>query len=1055
MLLTDKQADRYLSHGALRQAVRDAYRMDEEACLTERLGQARLEAAARDRIEERARQLVVEVRKDRVKSSGIDAFMHEYELSSREGVVLMCMAEALLRIPDDETADALIKDKIGGANWESHLGHSESWFVNASTWALMLTGRIVGDDGKSAEQDWRGTMRKLVQRSGEPVIRKAVNQAMRVMGRQFVMGRKIEEALDRAKGNESKGYRYSYDMLGEAARTMADADRYFKSYSTAIEKIGKAAKGRGVIEAPGISVKLSALHPRYEFGQEDRTLDELIPRLLELCRKAKDYDIGLCIDAEECDRLDLSMEAIEAAATDPSLAGWNGLGLAVQAYQKRAYPFIKWLASVAKKGQRRMMVRLVKGAYWDTEVKRAQELGMSDYPVFTRKVSTDVSYLACARLLLTEQEAFYPCFATHNAHTLSAIAEMAGNRSDFEYQRLHGMGDALYDQVVSKAGKGGYPVRIYAPVGSHEDLLAYLVRRLLENGANTSFVNRIVDEQMPIAEIVADPLREAERLSPVRHAQIPMPENLFGPGRRNSQGFDITDIPTLMNLRDGMSLAEREPWSAAPLVGGVPVKGKAHAVYNPADSSQRIGEVIDTTADIARDAFERALRAQILWDDTPAGARADALEKAADLYEQHGARLMAIVMREAGKTLNDAIAELREAVDFLRYYAVRARMEFAQPEVLPGPTGEIDEISLHGRGVFLCISPWNFTLAIFTGQVSAALAAGNAVLAKPAEQTPLIAYEAVKLLHAAGVPVDALHLLPGDGPTIGNAILSDLRLGGVAFTGSTATARLINRTLAERDGPIIPLIAETGGQNAMIVDSSALPEQVTRDVVISSFQSAGQRCSALRVLYIQEDVADKQIAMIAGAMKELRVGDPAWLSTDLGPVIDAEARSNLNAHIAELSKSKKAKKVGETPMETQCDKGTFVAPIAFEILGIEMLEQEHFGPILHIVRYKASQLDAVVDAINGTGFGLTCAIHSRIDETIGRVLKRLKVGNAYVNRNQIGAIVGVQPFGGEGLSGTGPKAGGPRYLHRFACERTVSVDTTAAGGNASLMTLEA
>ncbi|MDF1749468.1 MAG: bifunctional proline dehydrogenase/L-glutamate gamma-semialdehyde dehydrogenase PutA, partial [Alphaproteobacteria bacterium] len=717
MLLTDKQADRYESHSALRQAVREAYRMDEEACLTERLGQAKLEAAARDRIEERARQLVVEVRKDRVKSSGIDAFMHEYELSSREGVVLMCMAEALLRIPDDETADALIKDKIGGANWESHLGHSESWFVNASTWALMLTGRIVGDDGKAVEQDWRGTMRKLVQRSGEPVIRKAVNQAMRVMGRQFVMGRKIEEALDRAKGNESKGYRYSYDMLGEAARTMEDADRYFKAYGAAIDKIGKAAKGRGVIEAPGISVKLSALHPRYEFGQEDRTLNELIPRLLDLCRKAKEYDIGLCIDAEECDRLDLSMEAIEAAATDQSLDGWNGLGLAVQAYQKRAYPFIKWLASVAKKGKRRLMVRLVKGAYWDTEVKRAQELGMSDYPVFTRKVSTDVSYLACARLLLTEQDAFYPCFATHNAHTLSAIAEMAGNRSDFEYQRLHGMGDALYDQVVSKAGKGGYPVRIYAPVGSHEDLLAYLVRRLLENGANTSFVNRIVDEQMPIAEIVADPLREAERLSPVRHPQIPMPENLFGPGRRNSEGFDITDIPTVLKLRAGMAAAEQEPWSAAPLVGGAPMKGKAHAVYNPADSGQRIGEVVDSTAETARDAFERALRAQSLWDDTPAGARADALEKAADLYEKHGPRLMAIVMKEAGKTLNDAIAELREAVDFLRYYAVRARMEFAAPETLPGPTGEIDEISLHGRGVFLCISPWNFPLAIFTGQV--------------------------------------------------------------------------------------------------------------------------------------------------------------------------------------------------------------------------------------------------------------------------------------------------------------------------------------------------
>ncbi len=1055
MLLTDQQADRHQSMSDLRAAVRAAYRMDEETCLKERLRQAQLDAPARDRIEERARQLVVEVRKDRVKSSGIDAFMHEYELSSREGVVLMCMAEALLRIPDAETADALIKDKIGGANWESHLGQSESWFVNASTWALMLTGRVVGGDEQGGDQDWRGVMRKLVHRSGEPVIRKAVNQAMRVMGRQFVMGRKIDEALDRAKGHEAKGYRYSYDMLGEAARTMADAERYFVAYSNAIDKIGKAAKGRGPVEAPGISVKLSALHSRYEFGQEDRVFNELIPRLLDLCRKAKEYDIGLCVDAEETDRLDISMDAIEAAATDPSLAGWDGFGLAVQAYQKRAYPLIEWLAAVAKQGKRRLMVRLVKGAYWDTEVKRAQELGMSDYPVFTRKVSTDVSYLACARLLLTEQEAFYPCFATHNAHTLAAVAEMAGNRSDFEYQRLHGMGDALYDQVVSKAGKGGYPVRIYAPVGSHEDLLAYLVRRLLENGANTSFVNRIVDEQMPIAEIVADPLREAERLNPVRHAQIPMPDSLFGPGRKNSEGHDITDVPTLLRLREGMAAAERELWISAPLVGGVPVKGVERDVFSPADKGRRIGQVVDTSAETAKEAFERALRAQSLWDDTPAGRRAEVLERAADLYETHGPRLMAIAMREAGKTLNDAIAELREAVDFLRYYAVRARMEFSKPEALPGPTGEIDEISLHGRGVFFCISPWNFPLAIFTGQVSAALAAGNAVLAKPAEQTPLIAYEAVKLLHLAGVPVDALHLLPGDGPTIGNALLSDPRLGGVAFTGSTDTARLINRKLAERDGPIIPLIAETGGQNAMIVDSSALPEQVTRDVVISSFQSAGQRCSALRCLFVQEDVADKQIAMIAGAMKELRVGDPAWLSTDLGPVIDAEAKAALNAHIAALSASKEAKKVGESPLPAECDTGTFVAPVAFEIQGIETLEKEHFGPVLHIVRFKASQLDAVVDAINGTGFGLTCAIHSRIDETIARILKRLKVGNAYVNRNQIGAIVGVQPFGGEGLSGTGPKAGGPRYLHRFASERTVSIDTTAAGGNASLMTLEA
>jgi len=629
---------------------------------------------------------------------------------------------------------------------------------------------------------------------------------------------------------------------------------------------------------------------------------------------------------------------------------------------------------------------------------------------------------------------------------------MAGNRDDFEYQRLHGMGDALYDQVVGKVGSDGYPVRIYAPVGSHEDLLAYLVRRLLENGANSSFVNRIVDEKLPIRDIVTDPLREAGKLTPVRHPQIPMPADLFGAERVNSDGLDITDAPAILSLRDGMADATADPWHAAPLVGGPPVSGPAHEVVSPADHRVVVGQVTDATADIAKKAFERALRAQPLWDDMPAGERATILERAADLYEEHGARLMAIVMREAGKTLNDAIAELREAVDFLRYYAVRARAEFSQPLALPSPTGERDEISLHGRGVFLCISPWNFPLAIFTGQISAALAAGNAVLAKPAEQTPIIAYEAIKLLHAAGVPGDALHLLPGDGPEIGGAILPDPRLGGVAFTGSTATARLINRVLAERDGPIVPLIAETGGQNAMIVDSSALPEQVTRDVLISSFQSAGQRCSALRCLYVQEDVADKQIEMITGAMKELKVGDPAYLSTDVGPVIDAEAKDALDTHVAEMKKSKTL--LFETAVGDDCDNGTFVAPAAFEIGSIGELDREHFGPILHVVRFKSSDLDRVIDEINATGYGLTCSIHSRVDDTVARVLRRLKVGNAYVNRNQIGAIVGVQPFGGEGLSGTGPKAGGPRYLYRFAAERTVSIDTTAAGGNASLMTLE-
>ncbi|RED44675.1 bifunctional proline dehydrogenase/L-glutamate gamma-semialdehyde dehydrogenase PutA [Aestuariispira insulae] len=1038
--------------GALRQKIRDAYRMDETECLKERLAQADLPAEQRDRIEAKARKLVTTVRKDRVKSSGIDAFMHEYELSSQEGVVLMCLAEALLRIPDADTADALIKDKIGGANWEQHLGHSESLFVNASTWALMLTGRVVNLNKQAEGGEWGGVLKRLVQRSGEPVIRQAVMKGMKILGRQFVMGRTINEALKRAKDKEALGYRYSYDMLGEAARTMEDAERYFEEYANAIHAIGKAANGRGCIEAPGVSVKLSALHPRYEFGQEERVRKELLPRLIELCQLAADYDIGLCIDAEEADRLDLSLDLIEAVAEHSSLKNWQGLGLAIQAYQKRCAPLIDWLTELARRTKRRLMVRLVKGAYWDTEIKRAQEMGLDGYPVFTRKVNTDVSYLACAKKLLSAPEAFYPCFATHNAHTLAAIMEMAGTNGAFEFQRLHGMGDALYDQVVGKEGKG-YPVRIYAPVGSHEDLLAYLVRRLLENGANSSFVNRIVDESAPIREIIADPLAEAPRNMPSYHPRIPLPADLFGKNRRNAAGYDVTSPDELSPLKAEMEEEVAETFRACPLIGGAEMRGHESKILNPANHAEVVGIVQEADADQAVDALNRALKAKPHWDDKGADARADILNTAADLFEKQGPRLMALTMKEAGKTLNDAVAELREAVDFLRYYANRARADFAAPMPLPGPTGEENRISLHGRGVFLCISPWNFPLAIFTGQVAAALAAGNAVLAKPAEQTPLIAYEAVKILLQAGVPGEILHLLPGDGPTIGNALLSDPRLGGVAFTGSTETARLINRKLAERDGPIVPLIAETGGQNAMIVDSSALPEQVTRDVLISSFQSAGQRCSALRILFVQDDIADKLIEMIKGAMEELHVNDPQYLSSDIGPVIDADARDILVKHAERMDKEAKLLKAVAAPKNRP--EGTYFEPRMYEIESLSQLQREVFGPILHVVRFKASQLDKVIEDINATGYGLTFAIHSRIEEKVAYICKNLHVGNAYVNRNQIGAIVGVQPFGGEGLSGTGPKAGGPRYLHRFAAERTISIDTTAAGGNASLMSLEA
>jgi RHH-type proline utilization regulon transcriptional repressor/proline dehydrogenase/delta 1-pyrroline-5-carboxylate dehydrogenase len=977
--------------------------------------------------------------------------MAEYELSSDEGIVLMCLAEALLRIPDADTADRLIRDKIGGADWESHFGASESLFVNASTFALMLTGKVVNLDSEQAARDFRGTLGRLVGRSGEPVIRKAVTQGMRILGRQFVMGRTIKEALSRARDSEKQGYRYSYDMLGEAARTMADADRYFDSYAAAIKAIGKAAAGRGPIEAPGISVKLSALHPRYEYAQQGRVMAELVPRLNELAAMAKGADIGFCVDAEEADRLDLSLDVIEAVSGDPALAGWNGFGLAVQAYLKRGLPLIDWLADMARRHRRRLMVRLVKGAYWDSEIKWSQELGLADYPVFTRKASTDVSYIACARRLFASADAFYPQFATHNAHTLATVIELSGGGRDYEFQRLHGMGDELYDQIVGKQGMD-IPCRIYAPVGGHEDLLAYLVRRLLENGANSSFVNRIVDEDTSIDDIVADPVALTAATTPRPHPGIPRPAGLYGESRPNSAGIDLNDPAVLAPLAAAMAETEAESWQAGPIVGGRMNSNNARPATNPADRRLAIGHVADAAPFDIEAAVDLAVASQKGWGEAGAETRAAALENAADLYESHTAELMAIACREGGKTANDGIAEVREAVDFLRYYAGLARADFSGPVELPGPTGERNEISLHGRGVFLCISPWNFPLAIFTGQVAAALAAGNSVLAKPAEQTPIMAARAVQLLHRAGIPGDVLHLLPGDGAVVGAALVGDPRIAGVAFTGGTDTARIINRTLARRDGPIVPLIAETGGQNAMIVDSSALPEQVVRDVLLSAFRSAGQRCSALRVLFLQDDIADKTIEMLAGAMRELNVGDPALLSTDVGPVIDDEALAMLRAHAERMDRE--AKLLCAVEPGADCAHGTFFGPRAYEIDNIGVLEREVFGPILHVVRYAAGRLDDVVDAINATGYGLTLGVHSRVDSTIRHITRRAHAGNAYVNRNQIGAIVGVQPFGGEGLSGTGPKAGGPRYLHRFATERVVSTDTTAAGGNASLMSLE-
>ncbi len=1035
---------------ALRQRVRAATRADETLTVERLIEAASLPADALDRIAERARELVRRVREERIGQGGLDAFLHEYGLSTQEGVVLMCLAEALLRIPDADTADALIRDKIGGADWEKHVGTSESLFVNASTWALMLTGRLVRFD-REAGRDLSALLKRLVGRSGEPVIRQAMVQAMRILGRQFVMGRTIEEALDRARAPEKKGYRHSYDMLGEAARTMADADRYFRAYEDAISAIDRASAGRGPIEGPGISVKLSALHPRYEFAQARRVMGELAPCVIALAEQAKAAGIGFTIDAEESDRLDLSLDLLEAVAGAASLGGWNGLGLAVQAYQKRAYPLIDWLADLAERHKRRLMVRLVKGAYWDTEIKLTQERGLAGYPVFTRKVSTDVSYLACAKKLLANATAFYPQFATHNAHTLAAVMEMAGNARDYEFQRLHGMGQALYDQVVGEDTLGR-PARVYAPVGSHEDLLAYLVRRLLENGANTSFVNRIVDEAAPIEEIIADPVARARRLPVKPHPRIPAPSDIYGPERKAALGPDLADPDTLERLARDMEQAVARRWTAGPIVGGVPRGGAARPVTDPADRRRIVGEVAEADADMVEQALARAFRAQGEWDRRPAEERAAVLRRAADLYEENMAPLMAFAVREAGKTIPDAVSEVREAVDFCRYYALEAERHFAEPLALPGPTGERNRLALKGRGVFACISPWNFPLAIFTGQVTAALAAGNAVIAKPAEQTPLIAAYAVQLLHRAGVPGDVLHLLPGDGARIGGALVRDPRISGVAFTGSTETARLINQALARREGPIVPLIAETGGQNCMLVDSSALPEQVVRDVLASSFQSAGQRCSALRVLFLQQEVADKMLAMLKGAMAELKVGDPALLSTDIGPVIDEEAKAMLEAHAERMARE--ATLLFELPLPAGTSQGSYFAPRAFEIDSLSRLTREVFGPILHVIRYRADRLDQVLDAINATGYGLTLGIHSRIDETVRAIHERLKVGNAYVNRNMIGAVVGVQPFGGEGLSGTGPKAGGPHYLYRFATERTLSIDTTAAGGNASLLSLQ-
>ena len=1046
---------------ATRAAITAGWIRDEANHLRELLEQARLPAADRDAAQAVAADLVRRVRARARHQGVVEAFMRQYDLGSEEGVLLMCVAEALLRIPDQDTADALIRDKLGDANWRRHLGQSESVLVNASTWGLMLTGKLV-DLADDTKRDVHGAFQRLVGRAGEPVIRLAVRQAMKIMGHQFVLGRTIDEALARSRKGEGANYRYSFDMLGEGALTTKDALRYQDAYRGAIHAIGRdyaphrAAGADAVFGAPSISVKLSALHPRYEHAKRARVLDELGGRLLELAQLAKQYDIGLTIDAEETDRLELSLDLVFQVLADASLQGWNGFGIVVQAYQKRAPFVIDHIVHMAGQLGRRIPVRLVKGAYWDAEVKRAQVEGQAGYPLFTRKQNTDVSYLANARRLLDAGDAVYPMFATHNAQTIATVHRMARamrGRRDFEFQKLHGMGDDLYAEVIP-ADRLDVPCRVYAPVGSHEDLLPYLVRRLLENGANSSFVNRITDESIPVEELIRDPVDFVSSLEHIPHPRIPLPVGLYRDQhqpRDNSMGINLANDDALRDLAAAMNNTGAGRWTAAPLVPGAQPAGETIAVTNPADRREVVGHWRPADTATVERALANAVAAQPGWDATPAGARAAILEHAADLLEARLPAYMAMCTKEAGKTLADGIAEVREAVDFLRYYALQAREHFA-PIALPGPTGEANQLQLAGRGVFACISPWNFPLAIFLGQIAAALAAGNTVIAKPAEQTNLIGFAAVQLLHEAGIPQDVLQYVPGDGATVGAALTRDPRVAGVCFTGSTETARLINRALASREaGPIATLIAETGGQNAMIADSSSLPEQVVKDAMGSAFTSAGQRCSAARVLLVQDDIADKVIGMLAGAMAELTVGDPGLPSTDVGPVIDEDAKAILVAHAARMDAE--AKPIAKAALGAGTEHGTFFAPAAWELPSINALDREKFGPALHVVRWQADQLDAVVDAINATGYGLTLGIHSRIDATIDRIVARAKVGNIYVNRNQIGAVVGVQPFGGQGLSGTGPKAGGPHYLPRFATEKTVTVNTTAAGGNASLLTL--
>jgi RHH-type proline utilization regulon transcriptional repressor/proline dehydrogenase/delta 1-pyrroline-5-carboxylate dehydrogenase len=1037
----------------------DHYIVDEDRFVRELIKLLEVDRDDYARIEEDTASLVREVRNMDTAVDTIDELLQQYSLDTHEGLMLMCLAEAMLRIPDKATADALIEDKLGPADWNAHVGKSESWMVNASTWGLLMTGHVLKLDHPHPEDGQPASfINRMVNRMGEPVIRRAMVEAMKIMGKQFVLGRDIDEALKRSKPLFDKGYTYSYDMLGEAARTRGDAQSYFNDYKSAIEQVGKARqKLRDTTPAPSISIKLSALHPRYEFGRREQILTELVDTVTALVKTARELDVEITIDAEEVDRLELSLEVFRAVYESDAAKGWGHFGLVIQAYAKRALPTLHYINRLADQQGDEIPLRLVKGAYWDTEVKESQQLGVEGYPVFTRKACTDVAYLACTQFLLSEatKGRIFPQFATHNAHTVTAILAQANQHGrPFEFQRLHGMGEALYDAALKRAPEGTY-CRIYAPVGAHKDLLPYLVRRLLENGANSSFVHQIVDPDVPVKSLCEHPVDTLAAHESFANPRIPLPQDIYGPRRRNSRGVNLNVRSHFYPLMEQMAEFMEKTYTAKPLLAFEVDDDTAntHDVTCPFDRRQRLGSIQWVTQAQTAQALDAAWAAFPDWDATPVAERAAILRRFADLLESHTPELMTLCSREGGKLLTDGVDEIKEAVDFCRYYAMRAEDIFSEAIELPGPTGESNCLQMGGKGVFAAISPWNFPVAIFCGQMVAAAVAGNTVLAKPAEQTSLIAHRVVELLYAAGMPRNAVQLLPGDGKSVGSVLTADPRITGVAFTGGTDTAQIINRALAARENAPLPtLIAETGGMNAMIVDSTALPEQVVVDVIQSAFQSAGQRCSALRVLYLQEDVAERVIEILTGAMQELRVGDPRDLGTDVGPVIDEDAREQLQAHIDTLTAE--GRLIAQTPLEAErTQDGTFIAPAAVAIDNIDALSREQFGPILHIVRYKASELDQVIDDINGRGYGLTFGVHSRNASFAAEIAQKIRAGNVYINRNIIGAVVGVQPFGGQGLSGTGPKAGGPNYLLRFASEKTVTNNTAALGGNASLLAM--